>query len=117
MALSEVVEASTNGQSVANGRRQGSNQQYESLSVSALNWAAIRSELCLSRREAELVGYILRNLKLATIADEMNLSVGTVKTYLQRIHRKLGISGHVQLILKVMDAQLRLNRQSKAEAL
>jgi DNA-binding NarL/FixJ family response regulator len=116
MAFSQFVETSTEASTSPRRNAKFKNEQrYESISVSNLDWQGICIELGLSRRESELVAHILRNFKLASIAREMNLSVGTVKTYLQRIHKKLGISGHVQLVLKVMDAQLRLNGRPKPQ--
>ena len=44
----------------------------------------------------------LRGKKLSTIAQELKLSLGTVKTYNQRIHRKLELSDQRELVLRVV---------------
>ena len=46
----------------------------------------------LSGRELEVLGYVARMLSTAEIAEQMYLSVNTVKSHLKSIFRKLGVS-------------------------
>lgn len=73
---------------------------------SRIDWPRVGSALRLSRREFELVRHIFDGKKLAAIAKEMKLALGTVKTYSQRIHRKLDVSDQRELALAVMNAHL-----------
>ncbi|MCH8806747.1 MAG: response regulator transcription factor, partial [Planctomycetes bacterium] len=65
--------------------------------TSRIEWPRVGSALRLSRRELELVRHIFDGKKLAAIAKEMKLALGTVKTYSQRIHLKLDVSDHPAL--------------------
>jgi LuxR family transcriptional regulator, maltose regulon positive regulatory protein len=46
----------------------------------------------LSGRELEVLRHVSRMLSTAEIAEEMYLSVNTVKSHLKSIFRKLGVS-------------------------
>lgn len=46
----------------------------------------------LSGRELEVLGHVARMLSTAEIAEQMYLSVNTVKSHLKSIFRKLGVS-------------------------
>ena len=72
-----------------------------------VDWSRVGSALGLSRRELELVQHIFDGKKLVAIAIEMQLAMGTVKTYGQRIHQKLGISDQRELVLAVLEVHLR----------
>ncbi len=73
-------------------------------------WQGIGEELHLCHRELELIQHIFDGKKLAAIARDMGLSLGTVKTYSQRIHHKLQVSDQSELILAVMSAHCYLCR-------
>jgi DNA-binding NarL/FixJ family response regulator len=49
--------------------------------------------LGLSPREWQLLMRVSNGLTNEAIADQLNLSVGTVKNQLTKIYRKLGVSG------------------------
>jgi DNA-binding NarL/FixJ family response regulator len=53
----------------------------------------------LTSREIEVVRMLARGLRSATIASELHISEGTVKTHLHRIYEKLGVDGRVSLVL------------------
>lgn len=75
--------------------------------LSASDWQRVGGTLGLSPRELELVQHIFAGKKLQTIAQDMRLSLGTVKTYSQRIHQKLRVSDQRELTLAVFSAYLR----------
>jgi DNA-binding NarL/FixJ family response regulator len=70
------------------------------------DWERIRAQFRLSARETELVRHLFSGRKLEAIAREMGLRLGTVKTYSQRIHHKLGVHDRFELALTVIGARL-----------
>lgn len=55
----------------------------------------------LSERERELSELVAQGLRNRAIAEELGLSEGTVKVYLNRIFEKLGISSRTELVLAI----------------
>src|SRR5262249_60816927 len=51
----------------------------------------------LTAREIEVVRMLARGLRSSSIASELHISEGTVKTHLHRIYEKLGVDGRVSL--------------------
>ena len=70
-------------------------------------WQCVGNKLGLSRRELEVVREIFIGKKVSTIAVDMKLSLGTVKTYVQRVYRKLLVSDQRELSLVVIRASSR----------
>ncbi len=60
----------------------------------------------LSRREAEVLGYIARGYANREIAGSLNLSVKTVETYKARMMEKLGLRSRVELVRYAMQRGL-----------
>jgi two-component system, NarL family, nitrate/nitrite response regulator NarL len=59
----------------------------------------------LSERERQLSELVAEGLRNRAIADELGLSEGTVKVYLNRIYEKLGISSRTELVLAMTRAR------------
>ena len=78
--------------------------------LDSVQWPCVGKYLGLSSRELELVQQILEGKKMFAIAADMGLALGTVKTYSQRIHRKLRVSDQRELTLAVVSAHLELIR-------
>lgn len=57
----------------------------------------------LSHRENLVAISIAKGLKNHEIADQMNISVNTVKTYLSRIYRKCEVRNRVELTIWYLD--------------
>lgn len=76
--------------------------------LSGQDWQRVGGALGLSRRELELVQHIFDGKKLSAVAQAMRLSLGTVKTYSQRIRQKLAVSDQRELTLAVLSTHLRL---------
>lgn len=53
----------------------------------------------LSPRETDVVKMVAQGLRNKEIADELNLTEGTVKSYLHSIYEKLDVRGRVELTL------------------
>jgi len=64
-------------------------------------WATVATELALSPQQTRIVELLLRGMKDKEIADELRLTVPTVRTYLSRIFAKLEVEDRVALILHV----------------
>lgn len=78
--------------------------------LDSIHWQRVGKHLGLSSRELELVQHILAGKKMFAIATDMGLALGTVKTYSQRIHRKLRVSDQRELTLAIVSAHLELTR-------
>ncbi len=61
----------------------------------------------LTAREKELLDLLLGGLSNAEIADQLFISVRTVKGHLTHIYRKLGVSNRLQASLKTADIRER----------
>ncbi len=73
-----------------------------------VDWQRVRGQLGLSLRELQVVQHILEGKTLSAIAREMQLGLGTVKAYLQRVYRKLDVTNRQALTLLVVSAHLQL---------
>ena len=60
----------------------------------------------LSDRESEVLALIARGLTNAEIADELYLSVETVKTYVKRLYAKLDVHNRAQAAVAASSHQL-----------
>lgn len=61
----------------------------------------------LTRREGQLVAQLSQGLKNKEIATALNLSEGTVKVYMSRLFRKLGVKDRFELALYGLRSPLR----------
>ncbi len=59
----------------------------------------------LKDREREVLGRLLANQRVQTIAAEMCLSPHTVRNYLKSIYQKTGIHGQVALVKRLAPAR------------
>lgn len=60
----------------------------------------------LTQRESVILGLLGQGATNQQIAAELDLTVGTVKVYLNRIYGKLGVSSRTQALLKAQDLGL-----------
>jgi len=70
--------------------------------VSEQEWLALRENLGLSRQQAEIIRHILRGASDKEIAEGMEISVSTVRTYLHRLFRKFNLNDRLKLALHVV---------------
>lgn len=56
-------------------------------------------EAALTAREAEVVGLIVRGHSNRQIADEVSLSINSVKSYIRTAYRKMGVTSRSQAVL------------------
>jgi two-component system nitrate/nitrite response regulator NarL len=60
----------------------------------------------LSAREREVLGLVSAGLSAPDVAQRLNLSPTTVKTHLQRVYEKLGVSDRAAAVAEAMRRQL-----------
>lgn len=61
------------------------------------------SDASLTARERELLGHVAKGLTNAEISQAMYLAESSVKTYLKRVYRKLGISSRAQAVMRAVE--------------
>jgi DNA-binding CsgD family transcriptional regulator len=59
----------------------------------------LTKRVSLTRREGQLVGLIAQGLKNKELAYALGITEGTVKVYLSRIFKKLGVNDRFELAL------------------
>jgi len=65
-------------------------------------WDAIVREASLSPREIEILRHIFDDEKESVIAAALGVSPHTVHTHLERLYRKLGVSGRCAAVVRVV---------------
>lgn len=65
-------------------------------------WEEIACSLKLSGRELEIVRGIFDDDKDLAIAQQIGISLHTVHTHVERLHRKLAVMNRPQLLLRIM---------------
>jgi LuxR family maltose regulon positive regulatory protein len=71
--------------------------------------AAVASGVVLSDRERDIVRALMRNLAAPAIAEELFISVNTVKSHVKNVYRKLGVSSRAEAILRARALGLQLD--------
>jgi DNA-binding CsgD family transcriptional regulator len=71
-------------------------------------WANVTHALGLSRRELDILRGLFDGLTESAIASRLHISLRTVHTHVERLHRKLGVSHQVALVLRVIVEFLKL---------
>ncbi len=66
-------------------------------------WTDIRRTFGLSLRELQILQGVFDNRKDFAIAAELGISPHTVHTYFERMHRKLGATDRVELVLRIFE--------------
>ena len=89
-------------------RLHGGGQWFDSALVSrALEEADARAAAlsggssALTPREREIVDMVAEGLRNRSIAQRLGISEGTVKLHLHHVYEKLGVTGRVELLLRV----------------
>ena len=73
-----------------------------SFSSSAVTEAARRSETeSLSARELEVLQALSKGHTYKQIAADLEISLSTVRTYIQRIYEKLHVHSHAEAVMKL----------------
>jgi DNA-binding CsgD family transcriptional regulator len=60
-------------------------------------WEQVQTEFALSPRDKEIIALVLAGKSNRQIEDELYLSAHTIKNYIYKLYRKLGVKNRVQL--------------------
>ncbi len=77
-------------------------------------WDALASSLGLSKRQVQIVRAVAADDTEFTIAADLGVSMHTVHTHLDRLHRKLGVHSRVELLVLLFAEFLRLTESGAA---
>jgi len=75
---------------------------------SDLAWDEVARNLRLSRREFDILRRMFDGLTESAIAAELSISLHTVHTHVERLHRKLHVTHQMALALRVVVEFLKL---------
>lgn len=64
----------------------------------------------LTPKERAITILLLQNYKAMDIAKEVNIELGTVKFHLGRIYKKLKVKNKVELLIKYMSGQIKVDK-------
>lgn len=95
------------------GRRIGqeNKNRLQGVPLDAATWASVIKVLGFSPQQAKIVELILCGTCDKQIAHRLSLSVDTVRTYLKRIDARLGVSGRVELVVRVFVTALEITQR------
>ncbi len=80
----------------------------------AMKLKKMSSRFGLTPRESEVLKYVLRGMKNAEVARDLQITEQTVKDHLSRIYRKIGVENRFELMyLLVKESDERLTELSK----
>ncbi len=71
------------------------------LPMAQSTWEAVALELALSPQQIRIVELILRDRSDKEIADELRLTVPTIRTHLARIFDRTGATSRLNLVLRI----------------
>ncbi len=71
-------------------------------------WRDVARALSLSRRELDVLRGMFDGMTESAIAAELHISLRTVHTHMERLHRKLHVTHQVALVLRVVAEFLKL---------
>ncbi len=86
----------------ADGRPDGSRRCL----LSRDEWRAIVDLLGLSQREFQIVQGIFDGEEETGIARELGISTNTVHSHIKRLYRKLSVSNHSEVVVRIFEAYL-----------
>lgn len=75
------------------------------------HWQAVFRALELSPRQVEIVTLMLRDASNEGIAAELGISIGTLKSYWQRISHRLGVNSRMQLSMRILSVSHQVSNE------
>lgn len=76
--------------------------------IAIIDWHGVHTRLRLSQREADIVGFFLRDLPEREIACRLEISAHTVHSHVERLYRKLHVRSRSALLLRMFDEWIEL---------
>lgn len=98
MLLSSIIEVYQGGASISPSIA----RKILSLFNRHFPKAALQQEYNLSRREKEVLKYLVEGYSYKMIADRCSLSYETIKTYISRIYAKLHVASMTEAVAKAI---------------
>lgn len=77
--------------------------------LSREKWRSIAALLGLSKREFQIVLSVFDGHKETVIACELGISTHTIHSHVKRLYRKLDVSDHSRVIVRIFEAYLTLD--------
>lgn len=65
-------------------------------------WRGVLDTLAPAPQEARVLELVMRGLRDKQLAEAMGIGLPTVRTYLTRMYRRVGVADRVELILRVV---------------
>ena len=69
--------------------------------LDAQTWARVMARLKLAPQQERVVELVVCGARDKRIAEELGLKLPTVRTYLDRIYRRVGVRDRLELVVKV----------------
>ena len=71
-------------------------------------WSRVASEMRLSQKQTEIVELLLRGYQFKHVPEILGISPSTVKTQVERIYHRTGVSDQAELLIRIMAVSHRL---------
>jgi len=107
LAITEIRPQKNNSMS-SKSHESGKSRPTGSSMLSDIAWRAITESLGFSRRHMQILQGVFDDDKESVIAENLGISPHTVHTHLERIYRKLGVRGRLELVQLILAEFLRL---------
>lgn len=75
-------------------------------------WLFVQRRFGLSPRELQVAKFICRGFANEEIAQSMRIRIGTVKTHLRNIYRRIHVTNKISMLLKFLELVAASNGQS-----
>lgn len=80
--------------------------------MDAATWHDVQQRLALAPQQSRIVELILYGKADKDIAEELGLSVPTIRTHLRRVYARLGTGDKLTLVLRVFETAQACLRES-----
>lgn len=73
------------------------------------HWVCIQRQYHLSPRELDVAKLVCQGFNKEEIATDLKMKVGTVKTHIRNIYRRIRVSSKIEMLLKFVDTITKLS--------
>ena len=67
-------------------------------------WLVLAAEYRVSPREVQVAEALRKRLSRPAIAEALQCAVGTVRVYIDRLYRKMGVKDRLELLIRLTQA-------------
>ena len=89
------------------------NGQAAPFPLTKSGWHALASSLHVSKRELQIVRGIFEGGTEATIAEDLDVSIHTVHSHLDRLYKKLHVPNRCAMVVRIFAEYLRLEQHRR----